>query len=210
MELPKVDLTSPEATITIVAGLIAVVEKFFKPLSLLYKFSKPHLKGMKNKLPWIGMREMKRQMEELTESVAGIAEQVKKIAYQIEHNAGGSMRDDISYVRKEVELLSASTMSSMEMMDDGLFRCDKAGLVFLVNGPFANMLGVTREQLMDHEWTRWFSDTHFQDRMLRAMELGASFSGDTDLIDIDGSIVRVRIKLVRFMGTDFEGRVVKL
>lgn len=210
MELPEVDFRSPEAIVAMAAAALAVVEKIFKPLSLLYKFAKPQLGNLKNKLPWIGMKEMKRQMAELVECVAGISQKVDKIAYQTEHNAGGSMRDDISYVRKEVELLSASTMSSMEMMEDGLFRCSSTGLFFLVNGPFANMLGVTREQLMDHEWTRWFKDVSFQDQMMRAMELGTTFSGETELVDIDGQDVRVRVKLVKFMGSDFEGRVVKL
>lgn len=210
MSLSDINLESPEVIMGLAATVLAVVEKFLKPISKLYTLLKPWIGRMKKKLPWIGMREMKQQMQNLAQSMASIADQVAKIAYQTEHNAGGSMRDDISYVRKEVELLSASTRTSMEMMEDGLFRCSHAGKIFLVNGPFANMLGVTREQLMDHEWLQWLRDTEFQDRMLRAMEMGTTFTGDTTVQDIDGKNLNVRIKIVKFMGTDFEGRVIQL
>lgn len=119
------------------------------------------------------------------------------------------MRDDISAIRKEVQTLSVSHSVALEMMDDGWFRCTNDGRNYVVNRAYANMLGVTKEQILDREWIQWIPDEEYHERWKRAMESESSFSAQTYMIKPSGERINVRIKVVKFFD-DYEGRIVQI
>lgn len=182
-----------------VAALLGTIEKAFKPIRRARTAMLTYLKKRKeNSVPV--------QINSINEAIGSLQEQVSKILYQVSHNGGEAMRDDISVIRREVQTLALVQSVGLEIMDEGVFRCTKDGRNYLINRAYANMLGVTKEELLDNNWLQWFPDEEFKSKLLASLEAGASLTARTSIVNSHGDETNVRVKLVRFQ-EDFEGRI---
>lgn len=198
MKLPF-DIDSTTAFVVTLSSAVAALEKFFQPVRKGYYMVKAFLKRRReNSIP--------SQLSKLHSAVSTLSEKVDSIQYQVKHNSGLSMRDDISAIKLEVQELVASNAINREMMEEGLFRCSSDGKNYLVNRAYANMLGVTIEQLLGMEWHRWLDDNQYDVTWKSAFDLGSSLDTETCFKDIDGNRIKVRVKMFRYLD-GYEGRI---
>lgn len=148
-------------------------------------------------------------VSDIQKCVTSLTKKVDEVRDQVFHNGGSSMRDDVSYLRHEVKALALAQNTSIELADDGLFRCTADGRMYLVNTAYANLLGTTKEQILDMEWTQWVDDPQFESKLLSAMKRGTSLNTETYLRNTQGKRIRVKIKIAKHL-EDFEGRVMEL
>lgn len=198
MKLPF-DVDSTTAFVVGLSSAVAAIEKFFKPTRKGYQMIKAYLEKRKeNSVP--------RKLERLEESVTKLVETVEAIQYQVNHNSGYSMRDDISSIKLEVREIAATHAISQEMMEEGMFRCTMDGKNYLVNRAYANMLGVTKEQLEGMEWHQWIDDPAFEHQLQEALSKGYSTTIPTTFRDIDGNKFKVKVKIAKYL-EGYEGRI---
>lgn len=198
MKLPF-DIDSTTAFVVALSSAVAAIEQFFKPVRNAYRMIKSYLQKRKeNSVPT--------QLKKLTETVTGLVTSVEQIEYQVKHNSGFSMRDDISTIKLEVRELAAAHAVNQELTDEGMFRCDAEGRNYLVNTAYANLLGVTREQLLDLDWMQWVDDPEYDHKWQPALRKGHSTRIPTTLRDIDGNKIKVKIKIVKYLD-GYEGRI---
>ena len=191
------------------SAFMALIEPYFKPIRKMIAFVKEKYKNMVANSTAKKVDSLVTSVQELKGTLTEVSSKVNKVAEQVFHNGGSSMRDDVTYLRQEVKALALAHNTSIELADDGLFRCTADGRMYLVNTAYANLLGTTKEQILDMEWTQWVDDPSFEAKLLKALELGTSLSTNTYLKNTHGGRIKVKIKVAKHQ-EDFEGRVIAL
>ncbi len=208
MKLPF-DPTSTEAVVVEVSAFMALIEPYFKPIRKMIAFVKEKYKNMVANSTAKKVDSLVTAVQELKCTLTDVSCRVNKVAEQVFHNGGSSMRDDVTYLRQEVKALALAHNTSIELADDGLFRCTADGRVYLVNTAYANLLGTTKEQILDMEWTQWVDDPNFEPKLMKALERGTSLTTETFLKNTHGKRIKVKIKVAKQL-EDFEGRVIEM
>lgn len=118
------------------------------------------------------------------------------------HDSVGS----IEKLSANVESLMECRRIDVEMSDIGIFRCDEYGHNYEVNTAYANAIGCTKEQLMDHQWQEYVVSPDYEEKWKRAFNSKSSLITRVKLLTVKGEELSADVKVLRIR-EGFEGRL---
>lgn len=191
----------------IFAAFIATIERLWKPIQWVMAGGRRVSKFTKRAVGTVKL------IETMHDRVKGIEEQSNQHAFTISElkaqffpNGGSSLKDQLNQMQLQIHDLAKKNKVDMEMSVHGIFQCDMNGRNAYVNKTYANMLGVTKEDLLGRNWEQYISSDDYQEKWKQAFEAERDFHANVTFTDIDGHIVPGKITATRF-GDGYAGYI---
>lgn len=191
----------------IFAAFVATIERLWKPVRWVVSGGKRASSFAKRAIGTV------RIIETMHSDVKAIDERSKQNAFgiaelkaQFHPNGGSSIKDQLNHMQLQIHDLAKKNKVDMEMSIHGIFQCDINGRNAYVNKTYANMLGVTKEDLLGRNWEQYIVSDDYQDKWRSAFDAERDFHANVTFLDIDGNKVPGRITATRF-GDGYAGYI---
>lgn len=193
--------------LVIIAAFLATIEKLWKPIRW-------GINGTKKAGQWgkraVGAVKLIEQMDSRSKAHAekidshGIA--LDYLMKEFKPNGGSSLKDQMNKMEMQVQELAKKNKVDMEMSHHGIFQCDMEGRNSYVNKTYANMIGVTKEELLGRNWEQYIESDDYLTKWEAAFEAERDFHANVVFIDVDGTRLPCKISATRF-GDGYAGYI---
>lgn len=148
-------------------------------------------------------KDSQEQREKTNEKVETV---FKIVSTELRHNGGTSLKDYISKLDLQMRSIAVKMNAYIEFDKRGIFICDYGGKNRTVNETYANIIGCTKEELLDKNWENFIVDVEaYRTKYAEAFLQRRRFQTDLLFKKKSGEIIKGQLTAISY--PELEGYV---